>query len=77
MPVSEEHEEFIHCSCQNVFVLVRLALQKSCGICFQDGKKTLRIPKSYQKITKPYAGICKVPSCECKGALPGFVFAPR
>lgn len=38
MPVSEEHEGFIHCSCQNV--LVRLALQKSCGICFQDRKKS-------------------------------------
>lgn len=37
MPVSEEHEEFIHCSCQNVFV--RLALKKSCSIGFQYGKK--------------------------------------
>lgn len=39
IPVSEEHEEFIHCSCQNVFVLVWLALQKNCSICFRMEKK--------------------------------------
>lgn len=44
---------------------------------FHDGKKKqLRIPKSYQKIAKPYAGILKVLSCESKGASHRFVFTP-
>lgn len=57
-----------------MFVLVWLALQKSCGICFQDGKKNLRIPTSYQKIIKLYVGIHKAPSSKSKGALSCFIF---
>lgn len=76
MPASEAHEEFIHCSCQNVFVLVWLALQKSCGVCFQDGK-ILGIPKPHQTITKLHAGIHKVPFCRSTAASPLLVLTPH